>query len=303
MGLRSSLMLHSTIVLGYRNLAHYATGDSYFGATIGRYADRISHGGFSIGSESYVLDRNDPSGHSVHGGAHGFSRRIWDVVAMQDEPYPQICLKLHSKGGDMGYPGNMQTRVTYALEPEGRVTITYDSLVDAPCPVSLTNHSYFNLSYGDRIHDHRITLWASHYVPVDGEQLPTGDVVSLEGLGMDFRTPSRLGDVLDAAGGVDHAYVLDDRSTGLKRCAMVEEPVSGRIMSVFTTYPVVLLYTGNDLDQESNGRDRRSGTQYGGFCLEAEQYPDSMNHPRFPSAIHDPGRWYRHQIVYEFGVL
>lgn len=290
------------VVLGYEDLSSYETGDVYFGATIGRYADRVEKGKFTLDGITYQLDSNDPAGHSVHGGSVGYDKRNWKVESVVDEPFPSIHFSLHSPHGEMGYPGNLQANVVYTLNSSGDLIIDYKATVDQKCPVSFTNHSYFNLSSSHTILDHMIRLNCSEYLPVDDTLLPTGDIVPVFSTPMDLTNHEQIGARIQAIGGFDHPFVIDRKKDGLIPCAEVIEPTSGRTLRVATTLPVLFFYTGNGLDATSGGKAGAAQQQYGGFCIEPQQYPNSMNTKNFPSSLLCPHETYEHTIVYAFGI-
>ncbi|NCB02746.1 MAG: galactose mutarotase [Spirochaetia bacterium] len=292
------------IVLGYEDIHSYEIGECYFGSTIGRYADRIRNGEFKIEGEVYSLNINDPKGHSVHGGRDGFSNQNWTVQKIEDSGNPSISLSLTCLDKEMGYPGNLEVIVTYTLNAMGDLIIDYDASVDKRCPLSFTNHTYFNLSQCEKIFDHHIKLNCSAYLPTDEMQLPTGEISSVYSTPFDLTHIIPIGQKIQSTGGFDHAYIIDreeKENSSLILCAQVQEPMSGRTLDVFTTYPVILFYTGNDLHKNNKGKPGASQTQYGGFCMEAQNYPNSMNEPNFPSYIISPGQRFFHTIVYSFG--
>jgi aldose 1-epimerase len=290
----------NNIVLGYEDLHSYKIGSCYFGATIGRYADRIRNGSFKLDEQMYHLDINDPNGHSVHGGRDGFSNQNWKIKRINDSSSPSISLSLISCDREMGYPGNLEVTVTYTLNYKGDLLIDYDASVDKKCPLSFTNHTYFNLSTSETIFNHQIRLNCSKYLPSDEMQLPTGEIKSVYESTFDLTKSLPIGPKILATGGFDHAFVIDLENT-LVPCAQIKEPISGRTLDVYTTFPVILFYTGNELNSNNNGRSGASRTQYGGFCIEAQQYPNSMNEPSFPSSIISPEQKFKHTIVYSFG--
>lgn len=292
----------SNIVLGYKDYEDYRCGGAYFGATIGRYADKVSNAAFILRGKRYQLDSNDSQGNSLHGGSRGFSSRIWKVTEIRETPKLSIHFVLCSKNGDMGYPGNFEIGVTYVLTANGLLTIIFDTIGDDYCPVSLTNHTYFNLSSGDRILEHNIRLYSGQYLDIDNKGNYSGIILPVDNSPFDLREWTRIGDSIKVTNGFDHAYVLDDPSYSLKICAQITEPSTRRTIDLYSTYPVVLFYTGNHLDEKIRGRDVKSRIKFGGFCLEAEQYPDSMNHNNFPSAVQTPMVKYRNIISYLFGL-
>ncbi len=292
------------ITLGYDELAPYTDGSSpYFGCVAGRVANRIEKGSFSLDGTTYSLATNN-NGNHLHGGNVGFDKQIWFC---EEQGEYHITLALCSPAGSEGYPGTVVARVTYSLPSETQLKIEYSATCDAPTPLNLTNHTYYNLADGGAtdVLKHEIEMAADYYTPVDDTSIPTGEVRALSGApAMDLRQRgpfSRAIREADQGKGYDHNYVLRAPSAadGLRPVARVWEPSSGRWMAVRTDQPGVQLYTGNYLDHAGRG-----GTFYGkhhGFCLETQRFPDSVNKPHFPSAILRPGEVYTHTTVHEFG--
>ncbi|MXW15666.1 MAG: galactose mutarotase [Rhodothermaceae bacterium] len=297
------------IVLGHDSLAGYLEANPYFGSIVGRYANRIAEGAFTLDGETYTLARNNGPNH-LHGGVKGFDKANWEVEQIiEDTNQVGVSLNYVSADGEEGYPGTLEVRVTYLLTEDNRLIVDYEATTDKATPVNLTQHAYFNLAGGGSVEDHHLTLAASHYTPVDSTLIPTGVILSVEGTAFDFRGGNRIGEQIDDddqqllyGGGYDHNFVLDRVSGDLVLAATVLEPESGRILEVHTTKPGMQFYTGNFLDGSITGKN---GVRYGrrsGFCLETQYYPDSPNQPNFPSSILRPGEVYQTQTVFAFRV-
>lgn len=297
------------IVLGFNRLDKYLSGHPYFGAIVGRYANRIAGGTFRLNGEEYVLATNDGPNH-LHGGEKGFDKRVWNAEEGTSEEGPYLELSYLSEDGEEGYPGNLSVTVTYTLTDENALRIDYRAETDERTVLNLTNHSYFNLAgagEGD-ILDHRLLINADRFTPVDSTLIPTGELRSVQGTPMDFREPTRIGARIDSdyrqiqyGGGYDHNYVLTESEQGtLSLAARVYEPSSGRVMEVLTTQPGVQFYSGNFLDGSLTGKSGRVYNHRSGFCLETQHFPDTPNQPAFPSATLDPGETYQQTTIYRF---
>jgi aldose 1-epimerase len=302
------------VVLGYDDLGGYLDETPYFGALIGRYGNRIGDAGFTLDGTGYELEANDGS-NSLHGGFRGFDKHVWEAVAVATDDAARVTFRRTSPDGEGGYPGTLSVTVTYTLTDDDELVVDYLATTDKATPVNLTQHSYFNLA-GDGAGDvlnHRLTLNASRYTPVDETLIPTGELAPVEGTPFDFRTPHAIGDRIDAddpqigfGGGYDHNFVLDRNGAGddaLVLAARVEEPMSGRVMEIRTTEPGVQFYSGNFLDGTLTGKEGRVYGHRNGFCLETQHFPDSPNQPAFPSTILRPGQEYRSRTVFAFGVM
>ncbi|MFW6061709.1 MAG: aldose epimerase family protein [Planctomycetota bacterium] len=287
------------VVLGCDSVEDYLQADSFFGALIGRFGNRIARGRFALDGQTCHVTPNEGENH-LHGGATGFDKVLWDVEPRTTENGEGVRLHYISPDGEEGYPGTLHVTVTYVLTREDALRIDYEATTDKPTPVNLTHHSYFNLSGHDRgdVLSHELQIHADAYLPVDEQLLPTGEIADADGA-MDFRQPKPIGRDIQAAGGYDHCYVLRGQAGTLRPVAWVRDPASGRVMEVSTTEPGMQLYTGNNLSGES-GKGEASYGQHAGFCLEAQHYPDSPNHPEFPSTILPPGQRYRQATVYRF---
>ncbi|MDR1095368.1 MAG: galactose mutarotase [Spirochaetaceae bacterium] len=289
------------VILGYSTLDGYTHNAAFLGATIGRVANRIGDARFSIGDRQFVLFANDRR-NTLHGGRRGFDRRVWAADAYADRDGVYASFELRSPDGDEGFPGNLRAVVTYGVTRNNEVTADYFARVDAPSPVNLTNHAYFNLKGegNETILDHEVVINSSRLLAVDETFVPTGEFNPVAGTPFDFRTRKSIRQDLIMAGcGYDYCYVLDGEYGVLRPAAEVYEPASGRMMRVSTTQPGVQFYTGNSLD----GLAGKLGSRYdrfSGFCLETQHYPDSPNHPGFPSAIFGPGHDYHERSIFQF---
>ena len=292
------------ITLGFPDLAGYLGKHPYFGATVGRYANRISGARFTLDGVEYRLAANDGDGH-LHGGVVGFDRVRWDADVFEEDGTSGVCFSRLSPDGEEGYPGNLQVTATYTLTDMDELRVDLEAMTDLATPVNLTNHAYFNLRGQGDVLGHEVQIAASRYTPVNAALIPTGTLAKVAGTPLDFSTPHPIGERLAAVpGGYDHNYVLDRKADGLLFCAArVEEPESGRALEVFTTEPGLQLYTGNFLDGTLCGRQ---GVRYGkhaGLCLEPQKFPDSPNQPAFPSSILRPGEMYLHTLLFRCSVL
>jgi aldose 1-epimerase len=293
------------IVLGFDKFSPYLHITTYFGATIGRYGNRIAKGQFEIGKTLYQLPRNDGP-NSLHGGFRGFNKRMWKVEPVESE-IPAVRFSRLSPDGEEGYPGNLFVSVTFSLNDDNELRISYEATTDKATIINLTNHSYFNLAGGGTILGHVLTLHADAYTPVDATLLPTGEIKPVAGTPWDFLDPTPIGLHLKQTGGnpigYDHNFVLNKRwFSNWSAAAEVDEPKSGRTLTVSTDQPGVQFYTGNFLDGTLTGAGGNVYRQYAGFVLETQHFPDSPNHDNFPSTILAPGDTYKTSTVYAFGV-
>lgn len=298
------------VVLGFDSLAPYLAGTPYFGAIIGRYANRIARGSFTLDGETYTLAKNEGENH-LHGGIRGFDKVVWEAEPFEGAANRGLILAYTSPDGDEGYPGRLETTVTYTLTDDDELAVDYRATTDRPTPVDLTQHSYFNLEGAGNsdILDHELMIAASAFTPVDSTLIPTGEIAPVEGTPFDFRKPERIGSRIDAddtqlarAGGYDQNFVLDRKGDGVELAARVTDAGSGRTFEVRTTEPGLQFYTGNSLDGTITGR---AGHVYGprsALCLETQHFPDSPNHPSFPSTIVRPDEEYRSRTIFAFGV-
>lgn len=296
------------VVTGYDSLSEYLSGEKYFGAIVGRYANRIKEGKFTLGGKTYQLPVNNGKNH-LHGGDTGFHSRFWAVRNIDKE---SVTMQIESPDGDNGYPGNVVLTVTYTLTANNALRIDYEATTDQETVVNFTHHSFFNLRDGGKssITDHVLTLHASRFTPVDGGLIPTGEVVPVAGTPFDFTTPHTIGERINQPDtqlllghGYDHNFILDrPEGDSLWLAATVYEPETGRVMEVFTTEPAMQFYSGNFFDGTSVGKGKTPYKYRSALCLEAQHYPDSPNHPDFPSTVLRPGEIYQQTTAYRFSV-
>jgi aldose 1-epimerase len=296
----------TSAVLGFDDLASYEGANPFFGATVGRFANRICEGRFTLDGESYQLPINNGP-NSLHGGAIGYDKRIWKATASETANGPALKMSIYDPHGAEGYPGNVHVEILFTLTEPATLVIEYQATSDAATPINLTNHSYFNLkdAGASPVLDHLLELRASRYTPVDWDQIPTGEIATVEGTPLNFRTAKPIGqDILKMPAipppsGYDHNIVLDKEPGVLSVGAILSDPDSGRKMEVWTTEPGIQFYSGNFLDGTIVGRGNSYG-RYHGVCFEAQHFPDSPNHPNFPSAVLRPGEVYRQRTEYRF---
>lgn len=298
------------VSLGFDSLDSYLTSPRYFGAVVGRYGNRIANGTFTLDGTTYTLARNNGPNH-LHGGVRGFDKRIWRGTALHHGDTVGVVFHYTSADGEEGYPGRLDASVTYTLTPANELMLDYTATADAPTHVNLTQHSFFNLAgAGTRdVLAHELTLHASRFTPVDSTSIPTGELASVDHTPFDFRTPTAIGARIGAPDpqlrmlhGYNHNFALDRTGDSLVHAATVRDPASGRTLDVFTTEPGMQFFTGNSLDGTAIGKGGRPYQRYYGFCLETQHFPDSPNHPRFPSTIVRPGTPYHSRTILRFGV-
>jgi aldose 1-epimerase len=300
------------VVLGVDSAGEFEAKAAGFNSVIGRYANRIAGGRFTLDGQTYQLETNSSSGGvpvHIHGGRQGFNRRLWTATTTVRDGLPAVRLSLTSPDGDQGYPGNLQVEVLYSVTADGALRLDYTATTDRPTPLNLTNHAYFNLKgegKGD-ILDHELTLRAARYTPVSPALIPTGELAPVAGTPFDFTRPRRIGERITAdhpqmaiGRGYDHNFVLDHRGDAPGLAALVHERASGRVLEVLTTEPGVQLFTANHFAGRLVGKSGRAYPRYGGFCLETQHYPDSPNQPAFPSTILRPGQTFRSTTLFRF---
>ena len=301
------------IVLGYDSVDGYVGDKSYFGAIVGRYANRIAHAQFSLDGKTYTLAKNNGE-NSLHGGIKGFNKAVWAAKEIPAKDGQALELTYLSRDGEEGFPGNLQVRVVYTLTDSNELKIKYFATTDRKTVVNLTNHSYFNLLGVGRdtrdILGHVLMIEADKFTPVDSSLIPTGELRDVTGTPFDFRKPTAIGARIDSndeqiklGGGYDHNFVLWRKAGDpISLVARVVEPATGRVLEVWTTQPGMQLYTGNFLDGSAHGKGRVAYTKRSAFCLETQHFPDSPNHPKFPLVVLNPGEQYHTTTIYKFSV-
>ncbi|KAK1316695.1 hypothetical protein QJS10_CPA05g01437 [Acorus calamus] len=296
---------YADVVLGFDSMEPYLNGMApYFGCIVGRVANRIKDGKFTLNGVQYNLPINK-SPNSLHGGHKGFDKVIWDVVEHKTGENPSITFKYFCRDGEEGYPGDISVTATYTLTSTTTMRLDMEAIPENKAtPINLAQHTYWNLSghnSGD-ILDHSIQIWASHITPVDSNTVPTGEIMPVKGTPFDFTVQEKIGSrIQEVPGGYDHNYVLDcgDGRDGLKHAAKVTNPSSSRVLDIWTNAPGMQFYTGNYV----NGVVGKSGAVYGkhaGLCLETQGFPNAINQPNFPSVVVQPGEKYKHSMVFEF---
>jgi len=292
---------NADVVLGFDDFSKYEAGHPFFGTTTGRVANRIGKGRFTLDGKEYKLFVNNGP-NSLHGGQYGFDKKVWEAKPVDSPDGPAVRFHYVSPDGEEGYPGNLDTTVTYTLTNNNELKIDYRATTDKPTIVNLTNHSYFNLAGegSGTVLDHVLLINADKYTVFDATQIPTGEIKSVKGTPLDFTTSTPIGKRIDEIGGYDHNFVLNGRTDEMKLCAKVRDPKSGRVMTILTDQPGVQLYTANGLDGSISGKSGRAYPKYGAFCLETQHYPDSANHPEFPSVVLRPGQTYHTVTVHRF---
>lgn len=302
------------VTLGYDDARSYVEHPNYWGQTIGRYANRIAGGRFTLDGKSYQLTLNDKT-NSLHGGTVGFDKRVWQIANVSDKGgLAKVVLKLMSPAGDQGYPGNLNVTTTYTLDDKGSLTIDFDASTDAPTIVNLTNHALFNLagegSPGGAL-THRLTIAAHRYTPVSASLIPTGELKTVTGSSFDFTSGRVLDEVVRdgrdpqivIGRGVDHNFVLDAGKTSEpKLAARLEDPGSGRVLEVLTDQPGIQIYTGNFLDGTLVGKRGHVYRMGDGIALEPQVFPDTPNKAAFGSARVEPGKPYHHRMIYRLSI-
>ncbi|WP_460501656.1 aldose epimerase family protein [Dyella jejuensis] len=299
------------VVLGYDTLQGYLDRRQYFGATVGRYANRIAHGTFPLDGKAYHLTLNDGP-NSLHGGVKGLDMQVWKVVDVKQGAVASVTMQYSSPDGDQGYPGNVTIKATYALSDDNQLKIAYVATTDKPTIVNLSNHTYWNLGGegSGTVMDHLLMIPGDAITPVDATSIPNGQVVPVAGTPYDFRMAKPIGrDIRDGRSqqllfghGYDMNWVISRKEAEARVVARVEDPRSGRVMTLWSSKPGLQFYSGNFLDGTTVGKDHHIYRQGDAFVLEPQLFPDTPNHPDFGSARLAPGETYRNTIIYRFGV-
>ena len=297
------------VVLGFDNLDDYIASSPYFGALIGRYANRIAKGTFTLDGETYSVPINDGP-NALHGGTTGFDKAVWETTPFAQDKTAGIVLRHTSPAGEMGFPGTLTVQVTYTLDQKNNLRIDYRATTDAPTVLNLTNHSYFNLAGegSGNIYQQQLKINAKRYTPTDATSIPTGEIAKVAGTPFDFRRATAIGkrirsrdEQLVFARGYDLNWVLDRTpGTGLQLAARARDPKSGRVLTVSTTQPGLQFYSGNFIDGSLVGTSGRTYRQGDAFALETQHFPDSPNHPSFPTTVLRPGKTFNSSTIFGF---
>ncbi len=300
------------VVLGFDDVQGYQGGTAFFGATIGRFGNRLAGGAFELDGKRYQVPLNDGP-NSLHGGAQGFDKHVWQAEPVKGKDSVGVKLSYLSKDGEMGFPGNLKTEVTYSLNDNNELHIDYKATTDKPTVLNLTNHSYFNLAGAGKgdILKQVATLHASHYTPVNATLIPTGELAPVKGTPMDFLTPTPIGQRIKdehpqlkfaepKQGGFDFNWALDTQGNIKQLAAEVHDPASGRRLQLYTTEPGVQFYTSNFLDGTVKGKAGKAYAHWSAFTLETQHFPDAPNQPTFASTRLNPGRTYSQNTVFKF---
>lgn len=300
---------YADVAIGFENIDRYINnkGERFMGPVVGRYANRIAKGQFELDGVQYQLPINN-NGQSLHGGLKGIDMRVWNVDKVADK---SIDFSYVSPDGEEGYPGTLTIHVNYSVTDNNEFKITYKATTDKPTFVNLSNHAFFNLK-GEAtgtISDHVLTIKANQITPIDSVLIPTGELMSVENTPFDFRQPTAIGDRIEVTDkqltygmGYDHNWVLDKSEDGVELIASLYEPASGRIMEIFTDQPGLQFYSGNFFNGKTNGKYGKPINYREALALETQKFPDSPNHPDFPSTRLNPGEEYNHTCIYKFSV-
>lgn len=288
---------------GFPTLDGYLGGHPYFGATVGRFANRIAQGRFEIEGVEYNLARNNGPNH-LHGGIEGFHTKLWDSKVEMNGDHAELTLRLHSPHMEEGYPGNLDVTVKYNIYDSNEIHIVFEASTDRATHVNLTNHCYFNLSgFRESIHNHQLWIDAHAYLPVDDTQIPTGVIARIDSTPFDFTHAARLREKVDTIpGGIDHCFALRLPRSLTRYAALLEHEESGRWLKVFCTQPGMQIYTGNFLDGSLVGHNGVCYAKHGAVCLETQHFPDSPNRNNFPITLLSPDDVYSHEVRLVFGV-
>ncbi len=290
----------SNIVLGFDSLAGYLAKPPYFGATVGRYGNRIANAQFKIDTATYRLAANDGRNH-LHGGNKGYDKVVWDVIPAADSS-ASLTLTYLSKDGEEGYPGDLDITLVYTLTDDNELLIDYTAETNKATPINLTHHSYFNLTgdVNNTILNHQLQVNADKYTPVNAVLIPTGELKDVKGTAFDFLQPHKIGERIAAVdGGYDHNFVLTRKTNEMEKVATLSDSLSGRVLEIYTTEPGLQFYSGNFLDGTIKTSDGKLIQKHTGLCLETQHFPDSPNQPAFPSTILKPGEKYHTVTKYK----
>jgi aldose 1-epimerase len=301
------------IVLGYDTPAEYLADPQYFGASVGRFANRIAKGRFVLDGKTYQLETNDGP-NTLHGGTRGFDKRVWKILSVKSGPVASVTYGYVSPDGEGGYPGTATVTATYSLGDDNALHVGYSATTDKPTIVNLSNHSYWNLA-GAKADtgsmDDLLTIAASAFTPVDSTLIPTGEIRSVEGTPFDFRKPTEIGErvrhgtdeQVRYGRGYDHNFVIDGKAGEMRRMARLEDPTSGRVLEIWSKAPGLQFYSGNFLNGTTLGKGKHIYREGDALVFEPQLFPDAPNHPNFPSARLNPGDTYTNTMIFKFSVI
>jgi aldose 1-epimerase len=298
------------VTLGHDDLRNYVNGRYYFGATVGRFANRIAGGHFSLNGKEYHVTRNS-KGNLLHGGTVGFDKKFWQARIAEDADGPTLELRLVSLDGDEGFPGTLEANVRYSVTENNELRIQYSAITGRPTVINLTNHGYFNLSgsAARSILDHELMIVADQFTPTDVQSIPTGTIEDVAGTPFDFRKQARIGDRIEDnhdqlkfAKGYDQNWVLNDYHGAVRKVATLYDPLTSRFMEVLTDQPGIQFYSGNYLDGLQRGKEGVPWRPRSGLCLECQHFPNSPNEQKFPSVVLNPGEVYSQTTIYRFSI-
>ncbi|MEP6645889.1 MAG: aldose epimerase family protein [Saprospiraceae bacterium] len=297
---------YEDVVLGFKSMQGYLDSKHYYGCIVGRVANRIANGVFSLDQREYILERNLYP-HHLHGGKNGFDKVIWRAEAVQNDMGAGINFYYLSPDGDEGYPGNVNINVQYFLTQENTIQFKYRATTDQKTIINLTQHSYFNLGENNDILNHELYINADKILLLDKTMIPSGELINVRSSPFDFLSSKRIGRAMDSdhellriGHGYDQYWVLNNKGNKLSDAARLYDPKSGRVLRVVTSEPGIQLYTGNYLDDLISGKNGASYHPHSGVCLETQQYPDSPNHPEFPSIVLRPDEVYESTTIWKF---
>lgn len=298
------------VVLGYDDLAAYIKRNPFFGAMVGRFANRIAKAKFTLDGKTYMLAANNNGVNALHGGLKGFDKVVWKAKAMQSPKGPVLELTYFSKDGEEGYPGNLNVKAVYTVTKDNALRLDYTATTDKDTIINLSQHSYFNLAGGGDVLNHEVFINADKFTPVDSLQIPTGELRPVAGTPLDFRQPHKIGErihdpypQLQISKGYDHNWVINKSADELAVVARVKEVNSGRVLEVLSTEPGLQFYTGNNLNGTITGKGGCVYQAYAAFCMEPQHFPDSPNHPQFPSTVLRAGQGFHSTIEYRFSTF
>lgn len=294
------------IVLGYDTANEYLSNTTYYGMTVGRFANRIKGGSFELDGKKYQLDQNDNGVNTLHSGSASLAWKNWDMELIENDSNPSVLLSVESEDGEGGFPGNCEVTVQFTLSNDGKLSIDYTARSDKKSILNLTNHSYFNITGnpGLKILDNEVWLDSDYVLDVDKLLIPTGKLIDVKNTPFDFNEFHKIGERIDdTPSGYDHCFCFKELDGSCKKRGQIKDIKSGRVMSIYTDMPGVQMYTANFFDEGSCGKGNKEYTKNGGVCFETQMYPDAPNNPSFPSCVIEADKEYKYKTIYEFSLL